>query len=125
MSFVEIEYVAATTTSCHAVWIRILLKYMGHTENDPTSIFCDNISTIQFSKHNVFHRKSKHIDTRYHLICELVNDGQISLQFCGSKEQLVDMFTKPLRTIVFEYKRENLGIDSVEDVLPIEIKGVC
>ena len=98
---------------------------MGHTENDPTFILCDNSSAIQLSKHNVFRRKSKHIDTRYDSIRELVNDGQISLLFCGSKEQLYDMFTKPLRTFAFEYHRKHLGIDDVEYVLPVEIKGVC
>ena len=71
-----------------------------------------------------FIEKSKHIDTRYHFVRELVNDGQISLLFCGSKEQL-DMFTKPLETSAFVYQREDLGIDSVEDVLPVDIKGVC
>ena len=91
---------------------------MGYTENDPTSIFCDNSSTIQLSKHNVFHRKNKHIDTRYHFIHQLVNDGQISL-FCGSKEKFDDMFTKPLGTFAFEYHGEHLGIDSAEDVLPV------
>ena len=35
------------------------------------------------------------------------------------------MFTKPLGTTAFEYQRENLGIDSVEDVLAVAIKGVC
>ena len=82
-------------------------------------------SAIQLSKHNVFHRKSKHIDTRYHFIRELVNDGQISLLFCGSKEQLADMFTKPLGTFAFVYQREHLDIDSAADVLPVDIKGVC
>ena len=106
MSFVEAEYVVATTSSFHAVWIRRLLKDMGHTTKDPTSIFCDNSSAIQFSKHNVCHRKIKHIDTHYHLIRELVNDGQISLLFYGSKEQLADMFTKPLGTSAFVYQRE-------------------
>ena len=98
---------------------------MGYTENDHNSIFCDNSSAINLSKYNVFHRKIKHIDTRYHFICELVNDGQISLQFCGSKEQLADMFTKPLGINAFEYQREHLGIDSAEDILPVEIKGEC
>ena len=100
---------------------------MGHTPKDPTSIFCDNNSAIQLSKlskHNVFHRKSKHIDTRYHFIRELVNEKQISLLFCGSKEQLADMFTKPLGTFAFVYQREHLGIDNAEHVLPVEIKGV-
>ena len=59
---------------------------MGHIEKDPISIFRDNSYAIQLSKHNVFHEKNKHIDTRYHFIRELVNDGKISLQFCGSKE---------------------------------------
>ena len=78
MSSIESEYVAATTATFHVVWLRRLLKDMGHTENDPTFIFCDNSFAIQLSKHNLFHRKSKHIDTRYHFIPELVKDGQIS-----------------------------------------------
>ena len=121
MSSAEAKYVATTTATCHAVWLRRFLKDMGHIEEDPTPTFCDNRSAIQLSKHNVFHRKSKHIDTRYHFICELVNDVQISLLFCGSKEQFVDMFTKPLGTSAFVYQREQLGIDSAEDVLPVEI----
>ena len=125
MSSAEAEYVAATTVACHAAWLRRLLKDMGHTPKDPTSIFCDNNSAIQLPKHNVFHRKSKHIDTRYHFIRELVNEKQISSLFCGSKEQLADMFTKPLGTFAFVYQREHLGIYSVEYVLAVKINGVC
>ena len=76
---------------------------MGNTEKDPTSILCDNSSTIQLSKHNVFHRKRKHNNTHYHFICELVNNGDTTLLFCGSKENLDDMFTKPLGTLTFEF----------------------
>ena len=116
MSFAKAEYVAATIAACHAAWLRRLLKDTGHTPKDPTSIFCDNSSTIQLSKHNVFHRKSEHIDTRYHFIHELVNEKQISLLFCGSKEQLADMFTKPLVTSAFVFQREHLGIGCVQEV---------
>ena len=68
MSSTEAEYVAKNTTTCHAVWLRILLKDAGHKKKEPTPTFCDNSSTITLSKHNVFHRKNKHIDTRYHFI---------------------------------------------------------
>ena len=98
---------------------------MGHTEKDPTSIFYDNRSSIQLSKHNVFHRKIKYIKTRYHFIRDLDNDGKIYLQFSGSKEELVDMCTKPLGTTAFEYQREHFGIGSVEYVLLVDIKRVC
>jgi hypothetical protein len=97
------------------LWLRRLLKDLAHMENEPTPIFCDNNSAIQLSKNHVFHKKSKHIDTRFHFIRELVNNGDISLQFCGSRDQLADIFTKPLGNIVFEFQRQHLGIVSVDE----------
>ena len=67
---------------------------MSHIEKYPTPIFHDNSSTIALSKNHVFHKKRKHIDTRFHFIRELVNNGDIALQLCGSRDQLADIFTK-------------------------------
>ena len=91
---------------------RRFLKDMRHCEKDPTSIFC-------------VHRKSKHVDTSHHFIPKLVNDGQISLLFCASKEQLANMFTKPLGTLASEFQRQHLGTNSDDNIVPVEIKGVC
>jgi AraC-like DNA-binding protein len=88
---------------------------MSQTENDPTPIFCDNTSSITLSKNHVFHKKSKHIDTRFHFICELVNNGDIALQFCGSRDHLADIFTKTLGKSVFYFQRQHLGIVSADD----------
>ena len=33
------------------------------------------------------------------------------------------MLTEPLGITAFEYQREHLGIDNVEDDLPVEVKG--
>ena len=68
-------------------------------KNDSTSIFYDNNSSIALSKNNGFHNISKHIDTRFHFIFKLVKDGEINIQFCGSKDQLYDIFTKSLGRI--------------------------
>ena len=114
ISSAEAEYVAATSASCQAVWLRRILKDISHTENDPTPIFYDNTSAIALSKNHVFHKKSKHIDTRFHFIRELVNNGDIALQFCGSRDQLVDIFTKPLGKSVFDFQRQHLGIISAD-----------
>jgi hypothetical protein len=84
ISSVEVEYVAETTTTCHAVWLKRLLMDFGYTTKEPISIFCDNNSAISFSKNNVFYQKNKHIDTRFHFIRELVKNGDIFLKFCGS-----------------------------------------
>jgi hypothetical protein len=115
ISSAEVEYVVATSASFQAVWMRRLLKDMSQTENDSTPIFCDNTSAIALSKNHVFHKKSKHIDTRFHFIHELVNNGDITLQFCGSRDQLADIFTKPLGKSVFDFHRQHLGIVSAAD----------
>jgi hypothetical protein len=114
ISSAEAEYVAATSASCQVVWLRRILKDMSLTENDPTPIFCDNTLAIVLSKNHVFHKKRKHIDTRFHFIRELVNNGDIVLQFCGSRDQLADIFTKPLGKSVFDFQRQHLGIISVD-----------
>ena len=96
ISSTEAEYVAATTAACQAVWLRRVMKELQQEHEEPTPVYCDNNSTIALSKNHVFHQKNKHIDTRYHFIRELVNNGEIYLKFCKSKDQLVDIFTKPL-----------------------------
>jgi len=68
ISSVEAEYVVGTSVACHAVWLRRILSDIAHEENEPNPIFCDKSSTISLYKNHVFHRKSKHINTRYHFI---------------------------------------------------------
>ena len=59
---------------------------------------------------NVFHKRTKHIDTRYHFIRELVNNGEIGLEYCRSKDQLAGIFTKALTQEQFEYLRDQMNI---------------
>ena len=96
------------------LWLRRILKDMSHTEKDPTPIFYDNTSAIALSKNHVFHKKIKHIDTRFHFIRELVNNGDIVLQFCGSRDQLANIITKSLGKSVFDFQRQHLGIINVD-----------
>ena len=100
-----------------------ILKDMGHIEQNSTPILCDNNSAIALSKHHVFHTKRKHIDTHYHFIRELVKNGDIHLLFCGFKEQLADLFTKPLGKYVFHFQCQHLGITSVDDLVSVHTKG--
>ena len=68
LSTTEAEYVAATSTACQAVRIRRIMTDLMQDQEGATQIYCDNNSTIKLSKHNVFHKISKNIDTRYHFI---------------------------------------------------------
>ena len=112
LSSAEAEYVAATAATCQIVWMRRTLCELQHEKNEPTPIFCDNNSAIALSINLVFHKRSKHIDTRYHFIRELLNNNEINVEFCTSRNQFADLFIKPLGKDLFELHRKNIGFVS-------------
>ena len=73
-------------------------------------IFCDNTSAINISKNPVMHSKTKHIAIKYHFVRELVQDKEIRLEYVHTKEQIADIFTKPLPKDAFLYLRGKLGV---------------
>ena len=75
-------------------------------------ILCDNTSAINISKNLVMHSKTKHIPIKFHFLREQVTEKNIKLEYIGTKEQIVDIFTKPLPRETFEYLRQRLGVFS-------------
>jgi hypothetical protein len=78
--------------------------------NTPIPIHYDNTSAISVSKNPVFHSKTKHIPIKYHFLREHVTNTIVSLHYIPSKDQIVDIFTKPLTKDQFEYLRQRLGV---------------
>ena len=73
-------------------------------------MFCNNTSAINISKNLVMHSKTKHIAIKYHFVRELVQKKEIRLEYVHTKEQIADIFTKPLPKDAFLYLRVKLGL---------------
>lgn len=58
--------------------------------------------------------RTKHIDIRYHFVCERVQDGAIALKDIGKDEMIADILTKPLPEHCFEKLVTKLGIKTVK-----------
>ena len=56
------------------------------------------------------HSKMKHIPIKYHFLREQVLEKKIKLEYIPSKEQIADIFTKPLPRDSFEYLIQKLGM---------------
>jgi hypothetical protein len=80
--------------------------------DEPIPIYYDNTSIISISKNLVMHSKTKHIPIKYHFLWERVAEKNIKVEYVGTKEQVVDIFTKPLPQESFEYLRQRLGVIS-------------
>lgn len=68
-----------------ADWLRRILADLKEEQEDGITIFCDNVSSIALSKNPAFHGRSKHIEIRYHFIKNLVDNGEIRMEFCRSE----------------------------------------
>ena len=65
---------------------------------------------VEQSKEPRNHWKGKHIEKKYHLICEIIMRGDVFMEKIASAENLIDPFMKTLSTRVFEGHRDSLGI---------------
>nr|CAN80991.1 hypothetical protein VITISV_021529 [Vitis vinifera] len=93
LSTTEAEYVTATEAGKEMIWLHGFLDELGKKQ-EMCILHSDNHSAILLAKNSAFHSKSKHIQTKYHFICYLVEDKLIILdKICGSKNP-ADMLTK-------------------------------
>jgi hypothetical protein len=79
-------------------------------------IYCDNTSAINISKNLVMHSKMKHIPIKYHFLRKQVAEKDIRVEYVGKKEQVADIFTKPLPWEAFEYLFQRLGVISTPKI---------
>jgi len=107
---VEAEYISLALASCQALWIRWILSELKHEQVEGTTLFYDNSSAISLTKNPIFYGKNRHIRIKYHFIQDLVKDGKINVMHCKTKEQIANIFTKPLKYDVFKKMKEKLGI---------------
>jgi len=110
LSTCEAEYVAASWCVCHSIWLRNLLSKMELKQPGATVIQVDNKSAIELAKNPVNHERSKHIDVRFHFIRDHVKEGNVELVHVASQDQVADIFTKPLPTVLLERCKKLLGM---------------
>ena len=75
-------------------------------------IWCDNVSSIALSTNPMFHSRTKHIEVDFHYVREKVLRRDLSVGFVLGKDNLADVFTKPLPAPLFLLQRHKLLVDS-------------
>ena len=100
----------ATINCSNIICFKQLLVGMNIKIKNLAIIYCDNTSAINISKNPMMHSKTKHIAIKYHFLRELVQDKEVKLEYVNTKEQIVDIFTKPLPKDKFLCLRGKLGV---------------
>ena len=114
LSTAEAEYIALCFATQESVWLRQLCKDLQIQCSSPITIHEDNQGTIAMSKNPILHKRTKHIDIKFHFVREKIQDKTIELKYCPTHEMVADIFTKPLPRGQFEKVRERLGLILVQ-----------
>nr|GEY23464.1 ribonuclease H-like domain, reverse transcriptase, RNA-dependent DNA polymerase [Tanacetum cinerariifolium] len=101
LSSCELEFMAATGAACQALWLKRLLSELTGWAEKRITLKVDNISAIALVRNPVFHRRSKHIDIRYHFIRKCVENGHINVEHVSGELQRADILTKALPRLKF------------------------
>ena len=110
LSTAEAEYVALSTATQEATWMRKLLEDLHAEQIEPTVIYEDNQPAISIAQNPQYHSKTKHIDIKHHFVREKVSDNTIKLEYCPTSKMLADILTKGLPYDKFSQLRELSGV---------------
>ena len=71
LSMAEAEYVAATHAVKECIWLRRLIGELFPALLSITALYCDNQAALKLATDDNHHAHTKHINVRYHFICQV------------------------------------------------------
>jgi len=97
LSTTEAEYMALTSASQEALWLRRLMREISPAPKEGAiELMCDNKGAIDLSATSGYKPRTKHIDTKHHFIREKIESAQISVKYISTDLMLADVMTKAL-----------------------------
>lgn len=119
LSSTEAEYVALSEATKKSVHIATFLsEILGknktvelYNNDEKVDLYNDNQSAQKIASNSVYHRRTKHIDTRYHFVREKAEEGKINLLYMPTTIMVADICTKSLPAPKHKYCVNGLGLN--------------
>ena len=116
LSTTEAEYIALSSALREVISIKNLLnelqgrgfRMLNQTPKVQCRVFEDNKSCIEIATNHKMRPRTKHLSVRLHHFRSHVVDGTVSIEHVSTKEQIADIFTKPLPRDQFEKLRDRM-----------------
>ena len=79
------------------------------------TIYCDNSGAVANAVELRAHKRKKHIAHKYHLICDIIHKGDVTITKIAPTSNVADPLTKALPQKVFEKYLETMGVKYMYD----------
>jgi hypothetical protein len=84
-----------------ALWLKCLFGELSLYKGI-TIIYCDSQSAIHLTRDQRYYGRMKHIDVKFHFIRDIIDEERVLVQKFNTKDNPVDMLTKPLPVYKFK-----------------------
>lgn len=109
MSSTEAEYMALSDSTKEAIFLQELFSELVGNKS-PILIYNDNQGAQEIANNPVLHRRTKHIDVRYHFIREKVENNVVKLKHLPTADMIADICTKALPRPKHVYCMKEMGM---------------
>jgi hypothetical protein len=76
----------------------------------PLKMYCDNEPAVFYAHNNKSSGAAKHIDIKFYVVKEQIQDRTISLEYLNTKKMLADPLTKGLPPNLFREHLAGMGL---------------
>ena len=109
LSTAEAELTALRDVAKELAYLRQLIREFG-IEPGEVVVHEDNQAVIGWVKNEGVSMRLKHIDVALYYLRDVVRDGEMKVQYVGSKDQLGDVLTKPVGRAEFVDLTKRMGM---------------
>jgi len=110
------EYMALYDVITEIIWMKSLLVELGQAKfaNSPIIVHVDNMGAIRIAESNQVTERSKHFNVKFHLVRDEIKKGTMMLSHTNSKDNVADLFTKPLSGVLTQNCSVLIGVKPIE-----------
>jgi hypothetical protein len=112
LSTMYIEFVAHYEATGQTMWLNKFFPSLRVVDNieRPLKLYCDNEPAVLYTHNNKKTKAAKHINIRFYVVKEKIQDQTISLGYISTKKMIVDLLTKGLPSNVFIEQLASMGL---------------
>ncbi len=114
LSSTEAEYYAASEAVKEILFVVQVLLDLGIPVHTPIQVKVDNIGAIFMSGNASSSTRTRHVDTRWHFVRELQEQGVVEVVFVRTADNWADGFTKNVSKDIADEHNPELVVDKAD-----------
>ena len=104
------KHITTSEAAKNVFWFKKFVVELGVMPSDAIALHYDNNDAIAFAKEPRSHQKFKHVERRFHIICEYLEKKFIKVQRVDSILNVADLLIKLLSQQKIEAHLEKMGL---------------